>query len=93
MKVPVAETKNFIIYLEHYKDLYWLHTDVHKWTPKIKKYFINMLEDIQETLDVALFSLIDNSKLEKFAKSIGFEFYNFVTGFDSNQYKVFIRRL
>jgi hypothetical protein len=93
MKVPVVETKDFIIYLEHYKDLVWLHIDVHKWTPKIKKSFINMLDYIQNTLATNLFALVDNNKLGKFSNSIGFTFYKTVLGFDNNQYKVFIRRL
>lgn len=92
MKVPVAETPNFVIYLEHYKDLVWLHTDVHKWTPKIKKCFVDIINHIQETININLYALIDNDKLNKFSKTIGFTFYKTVLGFDNNEYKVFIRR-
>ena len=92
MKLPVAQTDNFIIYLEHYKDLTWLHTDVFKWSPKIKKSFINILDHIQQTIDSNLCALIDNGKLGKFAKTIGFEFYQTVLGFNNEEYKVFIRR-
>lgn len=92
MKLPVIQDKDFIIYLEYYKDLFWLHTDVFSWTATVKKKFISRLDQLQQAMDTAIFSLVDNDKLEKFAKAIGFEFYQTTLGFDNQEYKVFIRR-
>jgi hypothetical protein len=92
MKLPVAQTDNFIIYLEHYKDFVWLHTDVYKWSPKIKKVFTSILDHIQQTLQSDLLGLVDNDKLGKFGKAIGFNFYKTVLGYDNKEYDVFIRR-
>ena len=92
MKLPVIQDKDFIIYLEYYKDLFWLHTDVFRWSSEVKKSFISKLDQLQQVMNTEILSLIDNNKLEKFAKAIGFEFYQTTLGFDNQEYKVFIRR-
>ena len=90
--MPIIQEKDFIIYLEYYKDLFWLHTDVFKWSSEVKKKFLSKLNQLQQTIDTVIVALIDNDKLEKFAKAIGFEFYQTTLGFDKQEYKVFIRR-
>jgi hypothetical protein len=92
VKLPVIQDKDFIIYLEYHKDLFWLHTDVFKWSSEVKKNFLLKLDQLQQAMNTELFGLVDNDKLEKFGKAIGFEFYQTTLGFDNQEYKVFIRR-
>jgi hypothetical protein len=93
MKIPIVQNNNYIIYLEYFSDLYWLHTDVFNWTSKVKKNFLNDLNSIQSLLNHELFALIDNDKLEKFAKLIGFTYVKDLTGKDNNIYKIYHRSL
>ena len=93
MKIPIIQNNNYIIYLEYFSDLYWLHTDVFNWTSKVKKNFLNNLNSIQSLLNHELFALIDNDKLEKFAKLIGFTYVKDLTGKDNNIYKIYHRSL
>ena len=93
MKIPIVQNNNYIIYLEYFSDLYWLHTDVFNWTSKVKKKFLYDLNSIQSLLHDELFALIDNDKLEKFAKLIGFTYVKDLTGKDNNIYKIYHRSL
>jgi hypothetical protein len=93
MKVPVIVTDDYIIYLEHFDSIFWLHTDVFKWSNNIKRKFVSNLNKTQSLLNEDLYALVDNDKLGKFANNINFKFLQEITGKDSNQYRVFIRRL
>jgi hypothetical protein len=93
MKIPVIVTKDYIIYLEYFNKMYWLHTDVFKWTKSIKEQYLENLNRLQKWINADLFGLVDTQKLGKFGNKIGFTFLENVTGLDNNQYKVFIRRL
>ncbi len=93
MKLPIVQNNNYIIYLEYFSDLYWLHTDVFNWTSKVKKDYLDKLNKLQLLLNDDLFGLVDNDKLGKFGSTIGFKYLRNVTGSDNNQYKVYTRRL
>jgi hypothetical protein len=93
MKLPLVNNQNYIIYLEYFNNLYWLHTDVFKWSSVIKKQFIKDLNTLQRLINDNLFSLVDNTKLGKFASIINFEFLQEITGTDNTRYHVYTRRL
>jgi hypothetical protein len=94
-KVPAVNRDHYIIYLEVFNDMYWLHTDVFKWTAEIKKSFIIDLDVLQDLGDSPLFGLVeqDNSKLGKFGESIGFSYLQDLKGNDGNTYKIYKRSI
>lgn len=95
MKTPVVNREYYIIYLEVFNNMYWLHTDVFKWTSKIKKSFIIDLDVLQDLVDSPLYGLVeqDNKKLSKFGESIGFCYIKDLKGNDDNVYKIYSRSL
>lgn len=52
-------------------DNLWFHTDIHRWTPQVKRDFSKSVDDLLELVGVDVVALIreDNQKLEKFAKT------------------------
>jgi len=95
MKVPVVLRDDYIMYLEFFEGMLWFHTDVHKWTAKIKKQYIVELNKLQLELSPFIAALIreDNKKLEKFAKSIGFEYETTIKGLDNMNHHIYSRSL
>jgi hypothetical protein len=95
MKVPVVNREEYIIYLEYFNQLYWLHTDVFKWTTKIKKKYLKELDILQELLNNNLYALVEeeNTKLGKFAETIGFTYLRDLLGNDGNLYRIYKRSL
>lgn len=75
MKTPVVIRNDYVMYLELFDDLLWFHTDVHKWTPDVKRRFMDDMKTIVGLLGMPLFSLVEdsNKKLMKFAHSIGMQ--------------------
>jgi hypothetical protein len=74
IKTPVAIQPHYTIYFERYDGVTWTHADVHKWTPSIAREF----KDIHALLNIIhnepFYCLVDNSKLEKFVKQIGYQY-------------------
>lgn len=94
-KVPVVTTPDFVIYAEKYAGKIWLHSDVFKWTSKIKAQFIDRLDCIGLGFRQPVFAVNEPEgydKRLKFMKLVGFDFvgkYNF----GNNEFRdVFIRR-
>lgn len=75
IKVPVLVHEHYIMYIEEFNDLYWFHTDVFKWSSSVKKTYVRDLDRLQQVANKPLYALIEqeNTKLNKFAKSIGFK--------------------
>ena len=73
MKTPVVIRKDYVMYLEYFDNLLWFHTDVFKWTSKVKKRFLDDMKTVVGLIEMPLFSLIEanNKKLMKFAELIG----------------------
>lgn len=94
-KVPVVIRDNYVMYLEFYENLLWFHTDVFKWTSDIKKQYLVNLNILQQLCNTKLLALIEitDTKLEKFAKSIGFKFEKSFLGGDSQMYHIYSRGL
>jgi hypothetical protein len=93
MKTPVVLRDDFVIYIEWFNNLVFLHTDVYRWTPEIKKNFIRELNILQSLLNLPLYGLVDNDKLGKFGQSIGFTYGEDVIGNDGNSYQIYYRSL
>lgn len=83
------------MYLETYEKYNWFHTDVVKWTVKIKKKYIEDLNRLQEELSPFIVALIreDNTKLVKFAKSINFKYETTIKGLDNMNHHIYSRSL
>ena len=75
VKTPVVQRSDYVMYLEFFAGMHWFHTDVFNWTPKVKKKYLEDLNLLQYLVSTPLVALIeeDNTKLAKFAKSIGFK--------------------
>lgn len=73
MKTPVVIRDNYAMYLELYDNYLWFHTDINKWTSKIKQEFIKDLNTLQSLLPQPILALVaeDNKKLAKFGASLG----------------------
>jgi hypothetical protein len=75
MKTPVVQRQDYVMYIEFFAGMHWFHTDVFNWTSKVKKKYLEDLNLLQYLVSTPLVALIeeDNTKLAKFAKSIGFK--------------------
>lgn len=73
MKTPVVIRDNYIMYLEWFDNYLWFHTDIFKWTSRIKQKFIADLNTLQSLLPLPLVALVteDNPKLSKFGTTLG----------------------
>jgi hypothetical protein len=90
-KIPIVNREEYILYLEFFSNLYWLHTDVFKWSASIKKKYIRDLDILQYLLNAPLYGLVDNEKLGKFGETLGFKFIKPLLGKDGNTYKIYTR--
>ena len=93
VKTPVVQRQDYVMYLEFFAGMHWFHTDVFKWSSEVKKEFIKDLNTLQELISVPLVAMIDNPKLAKFAKSIGFKYEQDITGDDNETYEIYSRSL
>lgn len=75
VKVPVVNRPEYTMYLEHFDNVLWFHTDIHQWSAKIKKQYMKDLDVLQHLSNCYFYALSEvvNEKLIKFGKSIGFE--------------------
>ena len=75
MKIPIVQRQDYVMFLEFFAGMHWFHTDVFNWTSKVKKKYVEDLNLLQYLVSTPLVALIeeDNTKLAKFAKSIGFK--------------------
>jgi hypothetical protein len=95
LKVPVVIREDYTMLLELHDSLLWFHTDVRKWTPTVKVKYLEELNLLQHLVSVPLVALIEdtNTKLTKFAKTIGFEFKQDFIGQDNKMYHIYSRSL
>lgn len=94
-KTPVVFRDDYTMYLEFFDNLLWFHTDVYKWTPKIKTKYLEDLQLLQHLTKVPLVALIEdtNTKLAKFAANIGFLYQQPFLGQDNKMYHIYSRSL
>jgi len=66
---------------------------VFKWSAETKKHYIKDLNQLQSLLNAPLYAMIDNDKLSKFSKTIGFKYLKNLIGNDGNVYQINVRSL
>jgi predicted acyltransferase len=95
VKVPVVSKPEYIMYLEYANNLNWFHTDVTYWSADIKKQYIKDLNVLQRLSRCYFYALIEetNTKLQKFARVIGFKQEQPMLGLDNKMYTIFSRSL
>jgi hypothetical protein len=63
------------MYLENFAEMLWFHTDVRKWSSKIKTKYLEDLNLLQYLVGFPIVALVeeDNKKLAKFGEVTGWE--------------------
>lgn len=95
MKIPVIRTKDFILYLEEFQGLTFIHCDVlTKWTKEVKKSLQQWFDVLTKEYGKELYALHspDDKKHEKFLKLFSFDYVNSIEGTDKNIYDVYVWR-
>lgn len=94
-KVPVVIREDYTMYLELHDNLLWFHSDVFKWSAKVKQKYLEELNILHNLVSVPLVALIDkqNTKLAKFVKLIGFQEQQSLLGQDKKMYNIYSRSL
>jgi hypothetical protein len=95
MKIPVVNREHYTIYIEYFNEMYWIHTDVYKWSSEVKKEYLKDLNSFQSLVDSPLFGMAEdwNTKLVKFGETLGFTYLKDLLGNDGNVYKIYKRSL
>lgn len=76
-KIPFVNRPEFTIYIEYIPSQagreYWLHCDVHRWTPRVAHEIDECLSQLSLLIDAPLFALVNyhNAKLAKFCEFFG----------------------
>ena len=93
MKVPVVLRDDYTMYLEFFEGMLWFHTDVHKWTAKIKAKYLEDLNILQYLTNCPLVAMVNqrDKKLSKFSKAIGFKYEQPFLGNDKQMYDIYSR--
>jgi len=75
IKTPVVNRQDYTMYLENFAGMLWFHTDVHKWSSKVKTKYIEDLNLLQYLVNVPIVALVekDNKKLAKFGEVTGWK--------------------
>jgi hypothetical protein len=63
------------MYLENFAGMLWFHTDVRKWSSKVKPKYLEDLNLLQYLVRFPIVALVeeDNKKLAKFGEITGWE--------------------
>jgi hypothetical protein len=66
------------MYLESYAGMLWFHTDVRKWSSKVKLKYLEDLNLLQYLVNIPIVALVeeDNKKLAKFGEVTGWKVFN-----------------
>jgi len=72
-KVPVVVRDDYTMYLEFFNSLLWFHTDVRKWSSKVKLKFVEDLNLLHYLTGIPIVALVDedDKKLAKFGSTTG----------------------
>lgn len=62
-KLPVVQTPDYVIWLEPFLNRIWVHVDIFRWTPAVKRQYMRDFKAIQGPLYAANTS---GNRLEKF---------------------------
>jgi len=78
LKTPVVNRQDYTMYLESYAGMLWFHTDVRKWSSKVKLKYLEDLNLLQYLVNLPIVALVeeDNKKLAKFGEVTGWKVFN-----------------
>lgn len=78
VKTPVVNRQDYTMYLEDFAGMLWFHTDVRKWSSKVKTKYLEDLNLLQHLVGVPLVALVeeDNNKLSKFGEVTGWHMFD-----------------
>lgn len=95
MKTPVIQSDNYIVYLEYFADLSFIHCDCYYWNKTVKAALLADLDKLFEIHRKPIYALcnIENKKLLKFLGLVGFTFHNEIIGLDNIMRHLYIRSL
>ena len=95
MKVPVAQTKDFTLYLEQLDDCVVIHCDVWaKWSKLVKKHLTDCFQKLTTKSTEPIYALhaVGDEKHKKLLKMFGFERQGDILGVDGNKYDIYVWR-
>lgn len=95
MKIPVIQTKEFILYLEDFDNYLFIHCDVlTKWTKEVKNNLKLWFKRLTDECGKDIFALHtpEDKKHEKFLKMFDFSYLQSIIGKDGNNYDIYIWR-
>ena len=74
-KLPIVVRDDYVMYLEFAYNLLWFHTDVKKWSPRIKVKYVEDLNLLHYLTGIPIVAMVkeDNKKLAKFGELTGWE--------------------
>jgi hypothetical protein len=66
------------MYLENFAGMLWFHTDVRKWSSKVKQKYLEDLNLLQYLVNIPIVALVeeDNKKLAKFGEVTGWKVFD-----------------
>ena len=75
VKIPVVNRQDYTMYLEPFADMLWFHTDVYKWSSRVKAKYLEDLNLLQYLVNQPLVAMVeeDNNKLAKFGEVTGWK--------------------
>ena len=90
MKRVVLSNDNYEMFIEMHEGCWFFHVDVYKWTPEVKKSYLEDIEKVHQVFQ-PLFAIPEDTgdKMEKFGKVTGFKVIGHHTCVDGVERKVF----
>jgi hypothetical protein len=95
LKIPIVNREYYIIYLEDYLGLTFIHCDVKsKWTKTVKQELLQSFKDLTTSLNKEIYALHspEDNKHKKFLEMFNFKYFNTVVGNDNNEYQIYVWR-
>jgi transcription elongation factor GreA-like protein len=94
-KIPVITTQNYIVYIEHYGGEVWMHSDIFKWTSKIKKTYKKQTAALMDSFKKDVYAVnFDHGwkKRDKFMKLFGFHYFGAYDFDTTKNYHIYRRQ-
>ena len=83
------ECPDFRLALEPYQDYYFVHHDVYRWSPSVKKLSQAILGELADKFTLKVFAPKDSPQRIKYARLYGFEItHTLVSPHDGNEYLI-----
>lgn len=92
-RVPVIIKPSYVVSLERYNGLTWIHCIVEKWTPTIRRQLSQDFESLVYLHDDPIYAIheIGDTKHEKFLALFKFQYLQNIIGSDNNERQIYIR--